>query len=540
MMDLNKLLQYALSFRKDAVKLFKQALSRRKPVLGGLAVIVLIFILLAMSGARGPSAKESTVTPAKRGDFTVSVTEEGNLKSLDTIDIRCEVEGRNITIISLIEEGTYITEDDVADSRILVQLDSSSFEEQLNRQKISLMSAGASYTQAREELEIQRKQSESDVNAAEMKLKFEHMDLEKYLGAGLAEKAISDTVSYQELLNSEDLGGEAKQSQLKFESDIDLAQSDLTRAESKLNSTKKMEKKGWVSTSDLELAKLDHKRSRNSVQQQEIAQDLFLRYGFPKKIEQLISNYLEAINELDRTRTRVKSRLVKAEIDVESKEAKYSLEKEQVEKLTTQVEKCTIRATSPGLVTYSSIRRWEEPLKEGSTVRKSQKLLTIPNLTKMGADVSVQEASIDKIKEGQVAVIQLEAFPDRPLTGLVTKIAIMPDAQNRWMSPDVKVYKVEVEISGEYDFLKPGMTCDVEIIVEKIKDVILVPIQAVMLHEGRKVCVVASSPPEIREVEPGAYNEKFVEIRRGLKEGEKVLLYKPVPFPTRTVPLPEP
>jgi len=520
------------------VTAFIQKMSTRKKLIVGAGLLVLLIVLIIAVSSGDKSHEPATVAEVTRGDFTVTVTEEGNLKSMDTIDIRCEVEGHNITIVSLVEEGTYITEDDVADSKILVELDSSQFEEDLNRQKISMRSAEAAYTQAEKELEIQKKQNESDLNAAQMKVKFSRMDLEKYLGSELAERTINDTVNYQELIYDQALGGEARQSMLKFEGDIDLAKADLSRAKTKLENVIKMEKEGFVSSSDLEYAELDHKRMKNTVKQQEIARDLFVRYEFTKKTEELVSNYLESINELERTKTRSQAKLVKAQIDLESKKSRFDLEKERVEKLTDQVEKCTIRATNPGLVTYAQGRRWEEPLKEGSTVRKQQTLLTIPNLSKMGVDVNIQESHIDKIEKGQLANIKLEAFPDRPLTGKVVKIGIMPDSQHRWLSPDVKVYKVEIEIEGKHDYLKPGMSCDVEVVMDEIKDVLMIPVQAVMLHEGKKVCVVSSSS-ELREVEVGDYNNEYVEIRRGLKQGEKVLLYKPENLPSKLISLPK-
>jgi hypothetical protein len=61
---------------------------------------------------------------ALRGDLMVTVTESGTIKARDTIDIRSEV-WREGTIIRLVPEGTYITQEDVDAGRILVELDSS-------------------------------------------------------------------------------------------------------------------------------------------------------------------------------------------------------------------------------------------------------------------------------------------------------------------------------------------------------------------------------------------------------------------------------
>jgi len=97
-----------------------------------------------------------------------------------------------------------------------------------------------------------------------------------------------------------------------------------------------------------------------------------------------------------------------------------------------------------------------------------------------------------------------------------------------WMNPDLKVYSTDVRINGMHKSLKTGMTAKVEIIIEELKDVLSVPIQSVINHEGKKLCfVVTNKGPRHREVETGAFNDNFVEIKSGLSEGEKVLLNPP-------------
>ena len=55
----------------------------------------------------------------------------------------------------------------------------------------------------------------------------------------------------------------------------------------------------------------------------------------------------------------------------------------------------------------------------------------------------------------------------------------MPDSQNMWMNPDLKVYLTTVTILGTNDWLKPGMSSKVEIFVSRLADVVYVPVQAV-------------------------------------------------------------
>ncbi len=93
----------------------------------------------------------------------------------------------------------------------------------------------------------------------------------------------------------------------------------------------------------------------------------------------------------------------------------------------------------------------------------------------------------------------------------------------------MKVYRTTVKIVGEHDWIRPGMTAKVEILVNHLADVIYVPIQAVNPIEDKKVCyVVNGSTPEKREVEVGEFNDDFIEVKKGIKEGEKVCLRTPV------------
>ena len=105
---------------------------------------------------------------------------------------------------------------------------------------------------------------------------------------------------------------------------------------------------------------------------------------------------------------------------------------------------------------------------------------------------------------------------------------MLPDSQNRWMNPDLKVYLTTITIDGTYDWIKPGMSAKVEILVDHLKDVVYVPIQAVAPSDGKQICYVAGGiKPQKREVEIGQLNDEFIEIKKGLKEGEKVLLHPP-------------
>ena len=87
------------------------------------------------------------------------------------------------------------------------------------------------------------------------------------------------------------------------------------------------------------------------------------------------------------------------------------------------------------------------------------------------------------------AVIRVDAFSDRSYHGKVKSVAVLPD-QGGWLASDTKVYKTIVTIDEEVTQLKPGMTAVVEIDIEQLKDVLSVPIQAIVQRGSENWCYV--------------------------------------------------
>lgn len=325
--------------------------------------------------------------------------------------------------------------------------------------------------------------------------------------------------------------GEAKQKLRELEDGLQVARKEMGQAQSTLDGTKRLFEKGFVTKVDRERDEIAAENARLKVQKAETARDLYLKYEFPKAAEEWLSKYIEAARELTRARKAAVSRLAQAEAKWKSAQAQFSVQQRQLKEMTEQIGKCVITAQKPGLVVYGGggddmmYYGGEERIREGGTVRERQSIITIPDMTKMSVKVKIHESYIKQVKKGQKVRVTVDAFPDKVLGGEVTKVGVLPDSQNRWMNPDLKVYLTTLTIDGTHDWLKPGMTAKVEIIVDRLADVVFVPMQAVAPQGGKQVCYVArSGEPEARLVETGQFNDEFIEIRSGLKAGEKVLL----------------
>lgn len=126
----------------------------------------------------------------QRGDLPIIISDNGSLDALHSEIIRSEVEGQ-ATIISIMPEGTLVTEEDVKNGTVLVELDSSGIRERLTQQEVTFATAEAAYQQAKELLDIEKSSGESRVMQGELNVRFGRMDLEAYVGLALAEDALA-------------------------------------------------------------------------------------------------------------------------------------------------------------------------------------------------------------------------------------------------------------------------------------------------------------------------------------------------------------
>ncbi|MBN1899871.1 efflux RND transporter periplasmic adaptor subunit, partial [Candidatus Sumerlaeota bacterium] len=180
----------------------------------------------------------------------------------------------------------------------------------------------------------------------------------------------------------------------------------------------------------------------------------------------------------------------------------------------------------------SARRSWrgsDEPLAEGQEIRERQELIFLPTADTMTAEVKIHESSLKKIKPGLPVNIRIDALPGRLFTGKVTKIAPLPDSQSMWLNPDLKVFSTLIDIDQDGSEMRTGMSCKAEIIIETLKDVLYVPVQAVIRKGDQAYAYVANGKQlEARPITIGLDNNSMAHVIDGLKEGEDVVLTPPL------------
>ncbi|PHS17438.1 MAG: hypothetical protein COA78_03060 [Blastopirellula sp.] len=203
-------------------------------------------------------------------------------------------------------------------------------------------------------------------------------------------------------------------------------------------------------------------------------------------------------------------------------QAGLDMEKKRRDRAKEELEACVIIAEKGGLVIYPSAAAWKKTpdITEGATVRKDQVLLLMPDLTKMQVKVGIHESIIDRIHPGLKAIVTL---PDRTLEAEVSTVASVTRPAGWWTGNVVK-YDTIINIPTDVG-LKPGMSAEVEVIMAEHKDVLTIPVAAIVETEQGDFCWIKTSEgTERRLLQLGDSNDVFIVVEAGLKEGAEVIL----------------
>ncbi|HEX6644696.1 MAG TPA: efflux RND transporter periplasmic adaptor subunit [Gemmatimonadales bacterium] len=183
-----------------------------------------------------------------------------------------------------------------------------------------------------------------------------------------------------------------------------------------------------------------------------------------------------------------------------------------------------ITAPAGGVVITRGVEEGETVVGGTSAFGGGTELFTIADLSTLLVKAAVNEVDIGKVRVGDSVALTVDAFPGDTVPGIVT---LVPPAAR--LEERVRVFDVEIEARGDAAILRPGMTANVRIAGPVRQGVVRVPVQAVVLDEGKPVifAIPAGGEPEKRPVRLGLSDLQFVEILEGVAAGDSVALEDP-------------
>lgn len=167
------------------------------------------------------------------------------------------------------------------------------------------------------------------------------------------------------------------------------------------------------------------------------------------------------------------------------------------------------------------------PFQEGDSVWTGAVIAQIPDLSTLRAEFRIDEIDRGRTEQGQEVRIKVDAVPDARLDGRVEWLSPIATLVFSRIPPE-KNFPAYASIERIDDRLRPGMSCTVEMVVERIQDVLVIPAKASFQIDGRPTVFVADGAGYRRQpIEVQTRNSIEIVVSAGLNEGDQIALVNP-------------
>ncbi len=182
-----------------------------------------------------------------------------------------------------------------------------------------------------------------------------------------------------------------------------------------------------------------------------------------------------------------------------------------------------VKATAKGRIANDSLTVGDVVTAKGvTTTAVSPALVIISETSAPTINLALNEVDIPKVKEGETAQITLDAFPGKTFKGTVKSVDVVGTNTG-----GVITYSVLLSIDNPTAEIRPSMTANVDIEVDKAKDVLVVPNGAVKPYKGKKAVQIIDSKTKLAKFLPvtiGIKSPEETEINSGVSEGTEVII----------------
>jgi HlyD family secretion protein len=236
--------------------------------------------------------------------------------------------------------------------------------------------------------------------------------------------------------------------------------------------------------------------------------------------------------EFEQTRTALST----AQSSVQSSQRRVDQAKAGVREAKVGLNYATINSPMDGVVTARRIEVGETAVM-GVQNSAGTVLITVSDMSKVEAEMEVDEASIPNVKQGQAASVHIDAYPGQTFQGEVTEVGGSPMlslSQNEAIK-----FKVKVWIKNPPITIKPGLSAQADIYTGSKENAVAVPFQALVMRDiklkpGEKaapgapkeeegVFLMEGGKAKFVKVKTGLMGDLNVEITSGLKGGETLI-----------------
>jgi len=449
--------------------------------------------LRAISAAHNDDKNQVPTAEVTRGPLVVTLPVSGALQSAEETQVRGEISG---ILIDICQDNTAVKPGD-----FIFQLDTKDLVKQRDELTRALVDAEESLNNTQAEGETGIAQAESDAAAAEESL------------ALAREKARAENE--------------------KMAAQVRYAEGETARAERELARSQRLAKMNYIAGTKLREAEKAFRRQQFELEQQR-AQQADTEKRTAEQVQDQETALALAQHALETAKADMLEEMGGARVDVA--EAKRKLD--DVDK---KIAQCTVTAPVAGLaVIQTNDDNWPErrPYRLGDQVETGSAPVMIYDTSKMQVRCQIGEMDITRVHQGQETFVTTTSEAERRYRAKVALVEELAQEANVWQggTPGKKVFGVLITLSeSDPSRLRPGMTVDLEIVVDKVPEATMAPIRAVLTENGKQfVYRVRGEGFERVSVTTGDRNDLMIQVRSGLRAGDRVALVRPPALPVRT------
>lgn len=479
----------------------RQALMNKNKLI---LILLPLFVLGCVLFVKFPSQVKGEDLPyaiVEKRAISVGVRATGELETARSVVIASTIKGDQAKLIYLIPEGT-----DVKVGDLLIKIDSSPFEERLNKIQTQIKEHKSQIEALVQAFEWEKTQTAHEIKAVAHDVETAQMELEKLIhGDGPLEIAKLKSATQKSFVKYEEIRGYSEE-------------------------LEKLRQEGFLHPSEIKQAEKKLLEEKESYESAKLQYESYLVHVYPMLAKKAESQYKKAqLTQEDKTKS-AEYRIAKATVALN--QAKRGLRdlNMQLNDAQKELELTEIKAPGPGMVVHRDEFRMGQRRKPrvGDVLIKNQPLLDLPDLDSMVVKAKVRELDLYKVGIGKQATIQIDAYPQLVLKGQVTAIGVLAMTDHAEGNEE-KYFELRISLYEPDKALRPGMTARVIVHAFEKENILTVPVHAVFEDIQQNYCYVQSFlGHEKRSVQIGISNEHYSEIISGLNEGDTICLVDPL------------
>lgn len=480
---------------REAVRRAAGSPRARPALIAVAAAAVALLGLLSLLGSR----EEPGEFVVRRGTLEPTVPLVGTLSPARSDSYGAVVPGVELKVLWLVEEGSLVAPGDR-----LIQFDPAPFQKELETARARARELETEADQARLALAALRLKSTAEVEEARLSTETAERDLDALVNTGVPLTA----------RESEHAVAERERS--------------LAEAQEKLTGLEPFVEKGFISQEEFRSARLRRDQAAADLQLARARHAALVQQTNPDRIRRKLDETAKDKQQLDLLRERTRVSVAQAEAAVRLSAIRLEEANRQIADAEKKVGLCTVIARGPGLAVHSDAfdkSGERRKLRVGDSAWGGTTVVTLPDLTRMVVHGRVPESEIHHLAPGERATIELDAFPERKLTGVLRSIGSVGASERN----ESRSFPVTISLDESDPRFRPGMVARCSIHGAPVKDALLVPIEAVHSDDRGSFAWVSSAFGGERErrIVVGKTTARFAEVREGLRAGERVRVVEP-------------